>query len=220
MNSSIRRVLVLSSLALAQGALGFSQSPKNRGGIQGSETVRGYRLSPDARVVLEPSGQVFLRLPAVKRKDVPELMGMFQQGSDIELFLKWRDDPDQSGLTQYRHEIFRASRGAEAAFVHGFTLQGACSWVRLFQPPDARDSPEVFIDVNVGSTTVYRYRLAPDRQSMEKLHQSTGLGRSEMIDLDGDGVYELVGWDAVLNEPAARLFGWRAPRCHSSSVSL
>lgn len=59
MSTSIGRVLVMSFLAL--GALGFSQSPKTRDGVQGSETIGGYRLSPDGRVVLDPAGQIFLR---------------------------------------------------------------------------------------------------------------------------------------------------------------
>src|ERR1700728_4008178 len=151
----ISRALVLSSLALALGALGFSQPPKTIfNGIQGSETVRGYRLSPDARLLLDPSGQVFMRLPAGKPESVPELMGMFQQGPDIELFLRRLDDPDPSGGRQFRLELFRGRRGAEAAFVHAFTLDGAFQWVRFFQPPDARDTPEVFIDVNLCSLTV------------------------------------------------------------------
>jgi hypothetical protein len=197
MNASIRRVLVISTLALALGAPGFSQSSKTRDGVQGSETIPGYRLSPDGRVVLDPTGQVFLRLPAMTRKAVPELMGILQRGRDIELFLRRFDDPDASGGTQYRLEIFRGKRGAEAAFVHDFTLAGAHHWVRFFQPPDARDSPEVFIDENVGSITMLTYRLAPDRQSMQELYTSTGFGASEIVDLDGDGVYELVGWASV-----------------------
>jgi hypothetical protein len=56
---SLRRVPVISSLALALGALGFSQSPKTRDGVQSSETIRGYRLSPDGRIVLDPSGPLF-----------------------------------------------------------------------------------------------------------------------------------------------------------------
>jgi hypothetical protein len=181
----------VSSLTLALGAMGFSQSPKTRDGVQGSETVRGYRLSPDGRMVLDPAGQIFLRLPAMTRSAPPELMGMLQQGADIELFVR------QWGGTQYRLEIFRGRRGAGAAFVHDFTLAGAHHWVRFFQPPDARDSPGVFIDENVGSITMLTYRLAPDRQSMQELYASTGFGASEIIDLDGDGVYELVGWASV-----------------------
>src|SRR5271155_5609239 len=198
MNASIRRVLVMSSLMTALSALGFSQSPKTRDGVQGSETVRGYRLSPDGRVVLDPAGQIFMRLPAMKRKAVPELMGILQQAPDIELFLRRLDDPDpSSGATQFRLEVFRGRRGAEAALVHDFTMAGAYQWVRFFQPPDARDSPGVFIDENVGSITMLTYRLAPDRQSMQELYASTGYGSSEIIDLDGDGVHELVGWGRV-----------------------
>jgi hypothetical protein len=133
----------------------------------------------------------------MKRKAVPELMGLLQQGADIELFLRRLDDPDHWGATQFRLEVFRGRRGAEAVFVHDFTMDGAFQWVRFFQPPDARDSPEVFIDVNVGSLHMLTYRLAPDRQSMQELYDSTGFGSSEIIDLDGDGVHELVEWVRV-----------------------
>ena len=129
---------------------------------------------------------------------MPELMGILQRGADIELFLRRLDDPDpSSGAVQFRLEIFRGRRGAEAAFVHDFTMDGTFQWVRFFRPSDARDSPEVFIDVNVGSLHMLTYRLAPDRQSMQELYASTGYGSSEIIDLDGDGVYELVGWASV-----------------------
>jgi hypothetical protein len=134
----------------------------------------------------------------MKRKAVPELMGILQHGTDIELFLRRLDDPDpSSGAIQFRLEVFRGRRGAEAAFVHAFTMDGAYQWVRFFQPPDARDSPGVFLDENVGSMTMLTYRLAPDRQSMQELYASTGFGAGEIIDLDGDGVYELVGWASV-----------------------
>src|SRR5580658_9566060 len=65
---------------LSTGALGLAQWPrdsglKTRGAIEGSETVRGYELSPNGRVVLDPTGQICLRLPPLKPKAVPELMG-------------------------------------------------------------------------------------------------------------------------------------------------
>ncbi len=199
MNRSIRRILVLSFLALALGSPVFSQSLNQREGIkliEGEETVRGYRLSPDARSVLDPSGQVLIRLPAVKGMVLPELMGILQQGPDIELFLRfWLDDPAPFGATRYRLEIFRGKRGAEAKFVHDFPLDGAHHWVRFFQPPDRKGNPDVFVDVNPGSVTLWSYLLARDRQSMEKLFESTGAGGSDFIDLDGDGVYELIGRD-------------------------
>src|SRR5271168_2468188 len=83
----------------AMGAPGFSQpapppapaGPKlnTRAAIEGSDTIRGYRLSLDAREVLDPAGQVLMRLPLLT--GMPELMGMLQQGSDLELFLRLDD---------------------------------------------------------------------------------------------------------------------------------
>jgi hypothetical protein len=62
----------------------------------------------------------------------------------------------------------------------------------LFPAAKRQGSPEVFIDENVGPITMLTYRLAPDRQSRQELYAWTGFGSSEIIDLDGDGVYELV----------------------------
>jgi hypothetical protein len=144
-------------------------------------------------VVLDASGRVLMRLPVVKQKAVPELMGMLQHGPDIELFLRRPEDSGPAGGTQFRLEIFRGKRGSEAAFVHAFPMDGAFQWVRFFQPPNAKDSPAVFIDVNPGSVTLWTYLLAPDRQSMKMLFESSGAGSGAFIDLDGDGVYELIG---------------------------
>jgi hypothetical protein len=81
MNASIRCVLVISSLALALGAPGFSQSPKTRDGVQGSETIRGYRLSPDGRVVLDPAGQILRQ--DVETSVQSRAKGGFVCGSDL-----------------------------------------------------------------------------------------------------------------------------------------
>jgi len=193
------------------GALTFSQpaapsdAPGNsrlarRQAIEGSDTVRGYQLSPDARVLRDPSGLILMRLPFMHRKAEPELMGLLRQGSDIELFLRRLDDPNPSGETRFRLEIFRGKRGAEAMFVHDFPLDGAFQWVRFFQPPDERDKPDVFVDVNPGSLTLWSYLLSPDRKSMQQLSDSSGVGRGEFIDLDGDGVYELIEWHTASSE--------------------
>ena len=176
---------------LILGAVGFSQPstpPRTVKAIEGSDTVQGYHLSPDGKVVLDPYGQVLMRLP-LKQKALRELMGMLQDGADLELFLRRFDDVD----SQFRLEIFRGKRGAEAKFVHDIPMDGAFQWVRFFRPPDARDMPAVFVDVNPGSITLWTYLLAPDRQSMEKVFESSGAGGGEFMDLDGDGVFELIG---------------------------
>jgi len=189
----------------AMDVLGFSQpsvppvapadsKPQTRRAIEGSDTVSGYQLSPDSRVVLDPSGQVFMRLPATQRKAALELMGMLQQGPNIELYVRRLPDLDPSpGTDQYRLEIYRGKRGGAATFVHDFPLDGAYQWVRFFQPPNAGNSPAVFIAVNPGSLTLWTYLLAPNRQSMQMLFESSGAGGGEFIDLDHDGVYELIG---------------------------
>jgi hypothetical protein len=176
---------------LILGAVGFSQPstlPRTIKAIEGSDTVQGYQLSPHGNVVLDPSGQVVLRLP-VQQKGIRELMGLLQDGADRELFVRRFDDADN----QFHLEIFRGKRGAEGKFVHEFPMDGAFQSVRFFQPPDSRDKPAVFVAVNPGSITLWTYLLAPDRQSMERLFESNGAAGGEFMDLDGDGVFELIG---------------------------
>jgi len=175
----------------AMGAVGFSQ-PAIRP-LEGSDTVRGLQMSPDGRAVLDTSGQVLLRLPATKQKGLAELMGMLKEGDDIELFLRQFDEHAPAVDNEFSLEIFRGRRGAEATFVHSFPMAGAFQWVRFFQPPDARDKPAVIVDVNPGSVTLWTYLLAPDRRTMQKLFESSGAAGGEFMDLDGDGVYELIG---------------------------
>jgi hypothetical protein len=194
---------------LAVGPLGLAQRepdwPNSRATVAGSKTVLGYTLSPDARTILgtgSHSGEVLLRLPSVSRQGVAELAGMLQQGADIEVFLGWQGSDTHI-------EIFRGRPGTEAALVHGFTLlDGGPYWrVSFFQPPDARDSPKVFIDTYAGSTYWTTYLLAPDRQSVEKLFDASDY---EFADLGGDGVYELIVSDGRWSDPAwcIDLFGF------------
>jgi hypothetical protein len=177
-------------LGLAQRGLSW---PNSRATIEGSETVLDYQLSSDERTILgtgSRSDEVLLRLPSVNRKAVPKLLGMLQQGTDIELFLGWLN-PESEPPSHI--EIFRGRPGTEAALVHDFALLGGpYSDIRFFQPPDTRDTPKVLVDVFAGTTYWTTYLLAPDRQSVEKLFDASGY---QFADLNGDGIYELVVWD-------------------------
>ena len=182
------------------GAIGLSQdglppvgpiAPPSSLDLPGSKTVLAYRLSTDAREILGASGQVLIRLPTRNRQGVAELLGMLQHTPDIEVFLGWMDGSDPE---HHNHvEVFRGPTGAEAALVHDFTLQGGPFLrVNFLQPPDARDTPGVLIDIYLGSWTYTTYLLAADRQSFEKLFDAINY---QFSDLDRDGVYELIAWD-------------------------
>jgi hypothetical protein len=182
----------LGALGLSQISI-YDQTPNTRAAVEGSETVLGYLLSPDARMIRRvepPSSQVFLRLPSLHRKAVPQLLGILRHGADIETFLDWVN-PDAE---PYEHhiEIFRGRRGTMAAFVHDFTLIGGIDRMSFFEPPDARDTPAVLIDVQGGSYWGTTYLIAPNRQSIDKLFDATDY---EFTDLNRDGVYELIAWN-------------------------
>ena len=139
----------------------------------------------------------------MNRKAVPELLGILQQGADIELFLGWFNPESGSHI-----EIFRGRPGTEAALVHEFALpDGPYSRISFFQPPDTRDTPKVLLNVFVGTTYSTTYLLAPDRQSLVKLFEATGY---EFADFDHDGVYELIALDGRNSDPTwcLDLFGY------------
>jgi hypothetical protein len=199
---------------LAVGPLGLAQGepdwPNSHAAVAGSETVLGYTLSPDARTIQgtgSHSGKVLLRLPFVSRQGVAELAGMLQRGADIEVFLGWQIPGSPQGFDTHI-EIFRGRLGTEAAFVHDFTLPGGPYWrVSLFEPPDARDTPKVLIDIYTGTTYWTTYVLAPDRRAIAKLFDASGY---KFTDLDGDGVYELIASDGRWSDAAwcIDLFGF------------
>jgi hypothetical protein len=196
---------------LAVGPLGFAQRepdwPNSRAKVAG---LLGYTLSPDTRTILgtgSHSGEVLLRLPSVSRQGVAELAGMLQQGAGIEVFMVWQSLGPQ-GFDNHI-EIFRGTPGTEAALVHDFTLPGGPgARVIFFQPPDARDTPKVLLDIYAGTTYWTTYLLAPDRQSVEELFDASDY---EFADLDGDGVYELIVSDGRWSDSAwcIDLFGFR-----------
>jgi hypothetical protein len=132
---------------------------------------------------------------------------MLQQGADIEVFMVWQSPRFPQGFDNHI-EIFRGRPGTEAVLVHDFTLLGGPGGgVSFFQPPDARDSPKVLIDIYAGNLHWTTYLLAPDRHSVEKLFDASGY---EFADLDGDGVYELIVWDGRWSDSAwcIDLFGF------------
>jgi len=186
---------VVSTLGLCQISI-YDRTPNTRATIRGSETVLGYRLSPDARMILggdSLSSQVLIRLPSRHRKAVPQLLGMLQRGADVELFLGWVDAESKPGDFEHHIEIFRGSRGSEAALVHDFALLGGpIESVSFFQPPDTKDTPAVLIDIQGGAYWGTTYLVAPDRQSVDRLFDASDY---EFADLDGDGVYELIAWN-------------------------
>src|SRR5580658_3150986 len=199
---------------LAVGPVGLAQRqpgwPNSHATVAGSQTVLGYTLGPDARTILgtgSHSDEVLLRLPSVSRQGVAELAGMLQQGADIEVFMVWLSPGIPQGFDNHI-EIFRGKPGTEAALVHDLTLPGGPGGkVSFFQPPDARDSPKVLIEIYAGTTYWTTYLLAPDRQSVEKLFDASGY---EFADLDGDGVYELIVSDGRWSDSAwcIDLFGF------------
>jgi hypothetical protein len=174
----------------------YDRTPNTHAVLAGSATIAGYRLNSDARTVLgagSTPGQVLIRLPAVKRKAAPQLLGMLDHGAGIEMFLGWVDPKSEPGNFAHHIEIFRGTHGTDAVLLHDFALYGGPGMsVAFFQPPDSRDVPTALIDIQGGAYWGTTYILASDRQSVTKLFTSSDY---EFADLDRDGVYELIVWN-------------------------
>jgi formylglycine-generating enzyme required for sulfatase activity len=82
----------------------------------------------------------------------------------------------------------------------------------FYKPPDARDRNKVIVDALESAKSGTTYLLQSDIASPVKLGSATDL---EVLDLNGDGVYEAVAWGGLLDDRRCEFgfFGsWFMPR--------
>jgi hypothetical protein len=76
--------------------------------------------------------------------------------------------------------------------LHEFTLTGAqVKALSVCRPPKGPDTPKTVIDIQGGAYWGTTYLLMPDG-SPAKLFEASSY---EFVDLNKDGIYELVSWD-------------------------
>jgi hypothetical protein len=190
--AGITALLLLTNVGLSQNSL-FDRIPTTRTTVDASESVHAYRLSPDARALLDLSDHVVIRLPALNRKAAPTLFGMLPAGAGIEIFLGWMDPERSAEGFEHHIEVLSGARGSEAALLRDIVLYGGPgATVGFFQPPGAAVPPTVLIDIQGGAYWGTTYLLSQDRQSAERIFSSTDY---QFADLDGDGSYELIAWN-------------------------
>jgi len=139
-----------------------------------------YQLLDDGRIVHtgRPTRDVMLTLPAGKWHKGAKLLGLFADKA----VLGWDVPADESN---HHFQVFSGHAGQPAKLLREFALPGASSVaVRSCRA-------EIFIDIQGGGYWGTTYLLRPDG-SPQKLFAASS---SEELDLNRDGVYELVAWD-------------------------
>jgi hypothetical protein len=186
------RLIVLAAIVMGSAASQAAGVPGALKMIEGGDTVADCRLLPDGRIV---AGQEeLLRLMADGLDARAKLLGLFDMGpgGELEAVIGWTDPPVDY---QWKHEfqVFRGTRGGPAARTGSLALVGGPeAFVRFYRPPDQRDGPKTVIDVVGGATWAATYLLSQDGSSTQRLFEKNAY---DFIDLNGDGVYELVGWE-------------------------
>jgi hypothetical protein len=176
-------------------ASAFAEMPGALPMIEGRDTVTGYRLMRDGSVVTDaPGGQgePLLKMPSAKVDRRAKLLGLFDMGEGgIEAVLGWTDPPVDY-IWKHEFQVFVGKRKGEGNFAGTLALDGGPeASVRFYRPPDKRDTPKIVIDVVGGAAWGTSYLLLPSGTSTQKLFEATAY---DFVDLNGDGVYELVSW--------------------------
>ncbi len=110
---------------------------------------------------------------------------MLRQGDNLEVFVDWMVYDDTAATCHHTVEIFHGKTGSAANLVQVLTLSGGPgSSLRLFQPPDIRQSPTVLINIMGDTNSSTTYLLASDRKTADKLFSAYDY---EFADLDRDG---------------------------------
>ncbi len=170
----------------------YDHTPNARATLRGDQTVRGYRLSKDGRTIYQ-ADRVFLRLPAVPQEANPKLLGMLRHGDNLEVFVDWMVYDNTAGTCHHTIEIFHGEPGGTAVLVQVLTLSGGPgSSLRVFQPPDASQSPTVLLNIMGDTNSSTAYLLSPDRKSADKVFTAYDY---EFADLGRDGNFELIAWN-------------------------
>jgi hypothetical protein len=181
-----------------------------------------YRLLEDGRIVpkgyTDGASGVILTLPAGKWHSGGKLLGVFDlDAADEEALIGW--DLEQSqGDWQHHFQVFSGQREREAKLLREFTLSGAeAERVMLCRPQKGPNTPTVFIDIEGGAYWGTTYVLMPDGFERRVFDSSS----FDFIDLNRDGVYQLVAWD--WHTPALRcdmsMFG-AGPRIYAPGTDL
>ncbi len=158
--------------------------------IEGAQTVKGLRLTRNGAIVNRLSGDTVFRLEGANPNAT--LLAISPPGFERprRIFTGWEDQ------RVYRVQVFAADkRNRPARLILDGAVEDRVRSVRFFRPPDARSEPIVLIDVLGGAAWSATYLLRPG--GLDQLFESTVY---DVLDLDRDGVYEIVSWQRRPND--------------------
>src|ERR1035441_4705323 len=168
--------------------------------MDGKSTVAGCRLAPDGAIVC--ASETVLTLSPTKVDHRGKLLGLLDVANNVtEVILGWAA-PLRGNLRRYEFQVFRGEREGRGELAGKFALEGGFDpVVHFYLPLDRRDGPKVVIDVTGGATWTTSYSLSADGSSVQRLFDANYY---DFVDLNGDGVYELVAWDRRPNDKRCR----------------
>ncbi|HEY6293779.1 MAG TPA: hypothetical protein VI455_19670 [Terriglobia bacterium] len=210
-------------LILASGQVQCQERSLTTSGLTCVSNGDDYRLLDDGRIVGNGSAaganDVLLSLPPGSWHRGAKLLGVFDlDAGEDEAMLGWDEPWIPTGLADHGFQVFIGPKGRLARLLREFTLTGGPQVKFSFcRPPKGPDTPKTLIDVQGGAYWGTTYLLMPDG-SPAKLFDAASY---EFLDLNRNGVYELVAWD--WHTPALRcdmsMFGG-GPRIYAPGTLL
>ncbi len=211
----MRSGLSLFVIAVLAAGLARGTAPQLRGAlaaIDGGSTITHCRVGADGAINDTATGQAVLRVPPSESEREAKLLGLLSRGNAVEAIFGWTEAP-VNYIWKHHFQVFRGNRGATAVLAGRFALEGGPeASVRFYRPPDHRDTPKIVFEVVGGATWSTNYLLASDGSIARKLFESNAY---DFIDLNGDGVYELVQWSRRPDDQRCR-FGMFEVRVNPS----
>jgi hypothetical protein len=196
------------SLLLLPGSVLMGQSGELQARGEG-ELLNGYELRTGGKLFRQSTAMrpaVFVaQLPLKTVVKEARLAGVFDFDGDgqPEVFLTWRTSPNNTFIHHF--QVYRMN-GQDAALLGQFAFEGGpMARIAFYQPQGTADTPKVVFDVMGGAMWGTWYLLSLDGKSTQKLGSGTGY---HFIDLEKNGIYNLVAYQERPFEPICTAFGY------------
>ncbi len=173
------------------------------------ELLNGYELRTGGRLFRRttavPSGVFVTQLPSKNVGAGAKLAGVFDFDGDgqPEVFLTWMVSENSTFVHHF--QVYRI-QGQDAALLGQFAFEGGpMASVTFYPRQGASDTPKTVFDVMGGAMWGTWYLLSADGKSTQELGSGTDY---QFIDLERNGIYNLVAYKERPFEPVCTAFGY------------
>jgi hypothetical protein len=202
------RPIRIVSVLLTLGAALMGQSGELRV-RSGDELLNGYELRTGGQLFRQTTAMrpaVFVaQLPLKTLGKEARLVGVFDFDGDgqQEAFLTWMTSPNNTFVHHF--QVYRIQR-QDAVLLGQFAFEGApMARIAFYPPQGTADTPKVVFDVMGGAMWGTWYQLSRDGKSTQELGSGTDY---RFIDLEKNGIYDLVAYKERPFEPVCTVFGY------------